>query len=91
MAFVGFGLGLILPSTMTQLTLIAEGIGDQARLGGLGGFAQGMGLVIGPVLGVLTYKVNGLAPFLLGAALLTIVCGWRTVIPPQIHAEGYAE
>ena len=75
MALFGCGLGLGLPSVLGLMTLIAEAAGDQGRVGGLSGSAQGLGLVFGPVVGAASYQVNGSAPYILGVVLLSTVCG----------------
>jgi MFS family permease len=77
MALFGCGLGLGLPSVLGLMTLIAETAGDQGRIGGLSGSAQGLGLVFGPLAGAATYKLNGSAPYIVGIVLLAIVCSLR--------------
>lgn len=77
MALFGCGLGLGLPSVLGLMTLIAEAAGDQGRIGGLSGSAQGLGLVFGPLVGAATYKLDGSAPYIVGIVLLAIVCGLR--------------
>jgi MFS family permease len=75
MALFGCGLGLGLPSVLGLMTLIAEVAGDQGRVGGLSGSAQGLGLVFGPLVGAATYKLDGSAPYIVGIVLLAMVCG----------------
>lgn len=77
MALFGCGLGLGLPSVLGLMTLIAEVAGDQGRVGGLSGSAQGLGLVFGPLVGAATYKLDGSAPYIVGIVLLAMVCGLR--------------
>lgn len=77
MALFGCGLGLALPSTLGLMTLLAEAAGDQGRVGGLSGAAQGLGLVFGPLVGAASYKLDQAAPYAIGAILLMIACGLR--------------
>ncbi len=77
MALFGCGLGLGLPSVLGLMTLIAEAAGDQGRIGGLSGSAQGLGLVFGPLLGAAAYKLDGALPYIVGLVLLAMVCGLR--------------
>jgi MFS family permease len=77
MALFGCGLGLSLPSTLSLMTLIAEAAGDQGRVGGLSGAAQGLGLVFGPLVGAASYKLDRAVPYAIAVVLLAIVCGLR--------------
>lgn len=72
MAIFGIGMGLVLPSTLGLLTMVAEAAGDQGRVGGWSGAAQGLGLVFGPLVGSITYRMEHGAPYGVASALLVI-------------------
>lgn len=77
MALFGCGLCLSLPAVLGLMTLIAETAGDQGRIGGLSGSAQGLELYFGPLVGGFTYKLNESVPYVVAAGLLAIICGLR--------------
>lgn len=77
MALFGCGLGLSLPAVLGLMTLIAETAGDQGRIGGLSGSAQGLGLVFGPLVGAMTYRLDVSAPYVVAIVLLATICGLR--------------
>jgi MFS family permease len=72
MALFGIGMGAVLPSALGQLTVVAEKAGDQGRVGGLSGAAQGLGMVLGPLAGALSYGVDGRAPYAIALVLLAL-------------------
>jgi MFS family permease len=73
MGLFGIGLGIVLPSALGLLTMIAEAAGDQGRVGGLAGAAQGFGMVFGPLVGAASYEADHAAPYIVGFVFLTIV------------------
>jgi MFS family permease len=72
MALFGVGMGAVLPAVLGLLTLAADTAGDQGRVGGLSGAAQGLGMVLGPLAGAATYGVDRRAPYAIGLALLAV-------------------
>jgi len=74
-ALFGLGLGAFMPFTLNMLTHRAQKVGDQTRIGGLSGAAQGLGMVIGPLLGASSYHVNPHAPYWMAAVLMLVVFG----------------
>lgn len=74
-ALFGLSLGAFMPFTLTMLTHRAQKAGDQTRIGGLSGAAQGLGMVIGPLLGASCYRVNPHSPYWMAVGFMLIVCG----------------
>lgn len=74
-ALFGLSLGAFMPFTLNMLTHRAQRAGDQTRIGGLSGAAQGLGMVIGPLLGASGYSANAHAPYWLAAGFMLIVVG----------------
>lgn len=74
MTLLGVGLGMILPAALGLLTIAAESAGDQGRVGGLSGAAQGLGMAIGPLAGAAAYGIDRLAPYVVAFALLAVGC-----------------
>jgi MFS family permease len=72
MTLFGVGMGMVLPSTLSLLTVIAQDSGDQGRVGGWSGAAQGLGLVFGPLAGSIVYRLEHAAPYSVGFVLLVI-------------------
>jgi MFS family permease len=68
----GIGAGMALPAALALLTMAADAAGDQGRVGGFSGAAQGLGLVFGPLAGAAAYRFAPATPYLLGAALLAV-------------------
>lgn len=74
MALFGLSLGIFMPFVLNLLTLRAQGAGDQARIGGFSGAAQGLGMVIGPLLGAWSYRINGQIPYWIAVTSLLLAC-----------------
>ncbi|MGE0801975.1 MAG: MFS transporter [Lautropia sp.] len=74
MALFGLCLGVFMPFILSLLTLRAQQAGDQARIGGFSGGAQGLGMVIGPLLGAWGYRIQAQVPYWIAVALLCLVC-----------------
>jgi MFS family permease len=70
MVLFGIGMGAVLPAALGLLTLVAEKAGDQGRVGGLSGAAQGLGMVVGPLIGGGLYGQDPRAPYAVGLVLL---------------------
>jgi MFS family permease len=70
MALFGIGMGAVVPSALGLLTLAADATGDQGRVGGLSGAAQGLGMVLGPLAGAGFYGTDHRLPYAIGLALL---------------------
>lgn len=74
MALFGLSLGIFMPFVLNLLTLRAQGASDQARIGGFSGAAQGLGMVIGPLLGAWSYRIDGRIPYWIAVTSLLLVC-----------------
>lgn len=74
-ALFGLSLGAFMPFTLSLLTQRAQQAGDQTRIGGLSGAAQGLGMVVGPLLGASSYRVHPHAPYWMAAACMLLVLG----------------
>jgi len=70
MALFGVGLGTAMPSAQGLLTVVAERAGDQGRVAGMAGAAQGLAMVIGPLVGALAYQSDHGLPYVAGAVML---------------------
>ena len=74
-ALFGLSLGAFMPFTLNMLTHRAQKAGDQTRIGGLSGAAQGLGMVIGPLLGATGYRASPHAPYWMAAGFMVVVLG----------------
>lgn len=73
MATFGFCVGVFLPLMLSTLTHRAEAVGDQARVGGWCGAAQGLGMVVGPLSGASAYQWHPVAPYLMATSAIAAV------------------
>lgn len=73
MAALGLGLGLLLPGNLAALSL-ATGAGAQGKVAGINAIGQGLGLVLGPILGTALYQKAPVAPAVGGAVLVAGIC-----------------
>jgi len=87
MALFGVGLGLVLPSALGLLTVVAEAAGDQGRVGGWSGAAQGLGMVFGPLAGAVGYRFDHTAPYLVGVGLLIVTTALSVLATPILSAS----
>lgn len=83
MAAFGIGMGMVLPTALSLLTVVAETAGDQGRVGGWSGAAQGLGLVFGPLAGAVVYRLGQAAPYLVGFAVLLIAAVLAGLVVPR--------
>jgi MFS family permease len=91
MTVIGVGMGMILPATLGLLTVIAEAAGDQGKIGGWSGAAQGLGLVFGPLAGSVGYQLGQAVPYRIGFLLLLVVVLLAAVeVPKTLAAENGA-
>lgn len=74
MALFGLSLGIFMPFVLNLLTLRAQGAGDQVRIGGFSGAAQGLGMAIGPLLGAWSYRIDSRIPYWIAVTSLLLVC-----------------
>jgi len=74
MAMFGFCVGVFMPIMLSLLTQRAEPVGDQARVGGWCGAAQGLGMVVGPMSGSASYQWHPVAPYVLATTAVFAVC-----------------
>lgn len=83
MGAFGIGMGLVLPTALGLLTVVAEAAGDQGRVGGWSGAAQGLGLVFGPLAGAVVYRFGQAAPYVVGFALLLVAAVLAGLVAPR--------
>ena len=72
---LGFGVGFILPGYVSGASL-AVGDDEQGAVAGLVGTAQGLGSVLGPLLGTTLYAVGITVPYLVVTLLLLVLTGF---------------
>lgn len=73
LCLLGLGLGLLLPGNLAALSL-ATGPGAQGKVAGINAVGQGLGLVLGPLVGTALYGKGPFAPSLGGAVLIACAC-----------------
>lgn len=72
MGLFGLSLGTFLPFLLSLLTHRAQDAGDQARVGGLSGAAQGLGMMIGPLLGASSYRMSMHLPYWIATVAIVL-------------------
>lgn len=70
---LGLGLGLLLPGNLAALSL-ATGTGAQGKVAGINAIGQGLGMMLGPLLGMALYQKSPIAPSLGGVVLVGAIC-----------------
>lgn len=83
-ALSGFGCGWIIPATMARAS-IAVSAGEQGQAGGGISAAQGLGAMVGPIVGAVLFDVWDSAPMLLAAAGFAAVGLCGVLWPSQRH------
>ena len=73
MVMMGLGLGVLLPANLALMSL-ASSKDQQGKVAGLNGMCQGLGMTIGPLLGTITYQINGELPYYLASSLIALLC-----------------
>lgn len=76
-ALAAFGMGFVFPS-FQALAADAVQAHEQGAAAGTVAAAQGLGMVVGPMLGTLLYRGGASLPYLLVGALLLLLCGLAT-------------
>lgn len=72
LAIQGLGQGLVMPGVTSALSLsVADG--EQGAIAGLNSAAQGLGRLMGPVVGSQLYELSGALPYQVSSALLALV------------------
>ncbi len=82
MAVFGIGMGMVIPTALGMVTVVAEVAGDQGRVGGWSGAAQGLGMVLGPPAGAFVYRFGLSAPYVVGLGLLLVAAVLAVVVVP---------
>ncbi|MGS1078132.1 MFS transporter [Pseudoxanthomonas beigongshangi] len=72
---MALGMGLVFPA-FSAMAANAVAAHEQGAAAGTVSAAQGMGMVLGPLLGALLYGIAPAVPFVTGAALLALVALW---------------
>lgn len=88
-ALLGFGVGLVLPGFVAGVSLAVQER-EQGAAAGLTGLVQGLGAVMGPLVGTGFYTFGITAPYLVTAALLLGVTGF-VWLGPVVAAKVFAE
>ena len=83
---LGLGLGLLLPGNLAALSL-ATGAGAQGKVAGINAIGQGLGMVLGPLVGTALYQRDPLAPSLGGAALGAGICLLAAITAASLKAN----
>jgi MFS family permease len=68
----GLGQGLVMPGVTSALSL-GVGDGEQGAVAGLNSAAQGLGRLMGPLVGSHLYELSGALPYQVSSALLALV------------------
>jgi len=74
-ALFGLSMGAFMPFILNMLTRRAQQVGDQNRIAGLSGAAQGLGMVVGPLLGASSYRVSLHVPYWVMTVLMLVILG----------------
>ncbi len=86
-AIQGLGQGLVQPGATSLLSLLAHD-DEQGTAAGLGSSSQGLGRLVGPLLGPALYEVHRTLPFYASTGLLLItVLGVLVAIPAPRRAD----
>ncbi len=87
-ALLGFGVGFVLPGYVSGASL-AVGEHEQGAVAGLVGTAQGLGSVLGPLLGTTLYTFGVTLPYLLVMVLLLACTAfvWSRRMLPSLEAR----
>jgi len=72
MIAVGLSLGFVVPANLAAISL-AAGDGAQGKVGGINAAARGVGISIGPILGMAAYGHGPDTPVIIAAALVGLV------------------
>lgn len=84
MALQGFGQGLALPGVTSAMSLAVDDH-EQGAVAGLNNSAQGMGRLVGPLVGTSLYELHQELPYATGAALIGVVLLF-VIASPQMRA-----
>lgn len=84
-----FGMGWVYPS-VSALAANSVGPGEQGAAAGSVAAAQGLGVILGPLVGTAVYVVEPAAPYLLVSAMLVLAALWptRAVAVDPDHMRG---
>ena len=72
MVFFGLGMGQIMPGTIASISMRA-GIHQQGRVAGFNTSAQGLGYIIGPLVGAYFYTISPTLPYQICFGLLVVL------------------
>lgn len=89
-AIQGLGQGLVQPGATALVSLVAHD-DEQGTAAGLGSSAQGLGRLIGPLMGPALYEVGPRLPYAVGATLLVLTAVFVAIAvrPPRPEATLY--
>lgn len=87
MVIFGSGFGMVMPGIVGSLSMSVAGH-DQGRVAGVNTSAQGMGFIIGPLMGAGLYQIEPHLPYIACVVLLTLAVGLGHHIARQLKAEG---
>lgn len=83
---LGLGLGLLLPGNLAAISL-ATGARTQAKVAGVNAVGQGIGMVLGPIVGTALFQQSPLAPSFGGAAMIAGVCAMAAIAATIMHKQ----
>lgn len=84
MALQGFGQGLVLPGVTSAMSLAVHD-DEQGAVAGLNSSSQGVGRLIGPLLGTMLYELHPELPYGMGAGLVGMALLF-VALSPQMRA-----
>ncbi|TAJ84112.1 MFS transporter [Reyranella sp.] len=83
---MGLGLGLLLPGNLAALSL-ATGAGAQGKVAGINAVGQGLGMVLGPIVGTALLQKGPFVPAAGAAALLACVCLLTAIVAMRLRTS----
>lgn len=86
MMFLGLGLGALLPGNLAILSLSVNA-GQQAKVAGINGTCQGIGMALGPLIGVTMHRIAPSSAYLLNAVLLIVIIGLVLWIKARLNTS----
>jgi len=83
---LGLGLGLLLPGNLAALSL-ATAARAQGKVAGINAVGQGLGMVLGPIVGTALFQHSPLAPSFGGALMIAGVCVMAAIVTMTINKQ----
>jgi DHA1 family tetracycline resistance protein-like MFS transporter len=86
LCLMGLGLGLLLPGNLAALSL-ATGAGAQGKVAGINAVGQGLGMVLGPIVGTALLQKGPFVPAAGAAGLLACVCLLTAIVAMRLSTS----